>query len=77
LSSTVTCPASIAALAITIEAVGNEEGGPYRVSVYARTTEGSGGFTEPLLSVEIRPGVWWVNEVRRMTAEKAEPAAVC
>jgi hypothetical protein len=57
---------------------GDSDNGPYRFSVYACSTEEGIDTNEPLLRLEIRSGLLWINEVKRLVAEskKAEPMAV-
>lgn len=49
---------------------GDEESGPYRIEIRARSVDdGLAPLTEPLLSLEIRPGRLWMNEARAAIAD--------
>jgi hypothetical protein len=54
---------------LIINEEGDYEGGPYRLMVYADSTEDGVNISGPFLKLEIRPSLLWINEVKRATAE--------
>jgi len=61
---------------LCIDQDGDSKNGPYRLAVYERTTKGDYNGNKPLLRLEIRPNVLWINKVKRLAAEPKEAEAL-
>lgn len=61
---------------LEIDEEGYRDCGPYRLTVYTGTTEESIETEEPLLRLEIRPGLLWINEVKRLIAGPPKPEPI-